>query len=138
MTTPDSEPPLPRQPHDPKNLARLREEARRRLDHEERSPAPAFGGAPPAPVYGGAPIVTRRWTLRGIVALVAAALAAVAAVVTRKWIASSHPGETSRPAATVYGGPPPPTPTPPVDSSGPPAPVYGAPPMPPPAPPDKP
>ena len=94
--TPDSQPPLPRRPDDPENLARLREEARRRRDRDER---------PPAPVYGGAPMVNRRWTMRGIVLLVLGALAAFAAILTWLW-------PLRRPPGPVYGGPP--LPVPPV------------------------
>src|ERR1700691_4975239 len=117
--TPDSQPPLPRRPDDPENLERLRKEARGRLDKEER---------PPAPVYGGAPIVTRRWTLRGLVLLVLGALAAIAA-----WFWFGV-----RPPATVYGGPPLPVPPEPSKKSDspppdvpqrPPAPIYGGAPL---------
>jgi hypothetical protein len=173
----DSQPPLPRRPDDPERLARLRKEAAARLDKErldrelfkDRAPAVTYGGPPaavyggppaapdraprpPAPVYGGAP-PARRGMIAGIVALLLAGLAAVAAVFKDKWM-------KSRIAAPVYGGPPIPQPTPlrpepsrddapssatnPEKSEVPPPPpaaVYGGPPVrvePPPSPPNKP
>jgi hypothetical protein len=77
------QPPLPRPPGDPENLRRLRQEAVERMQREESSsadPRPSPQQRPPAPVYGGPPIITRRWTVRGILLLIAGALAAIAAV----------------------------------------------------------
>ncbi len=96
----DSPPPLPRPPADEENLRRLRREAAERLRAESAGPplpAPVYG----APVYGGPPPVARRWTVRGILVLVAGALAALAAIFfgSRK--------DQPRPPAPVYGGPPP-------------------------------
>jgi hypothetical protein len=100
----DAPTPLPRPPDDPENLRRLREEAVRRVEQEERArpitiygepPAPVYGGPPPppstysaappppAPAYGGAPAPARRWSLVSVVLLIVAALALVAA-----WLAS--------------------------------------------------
>ena len=45
---PNSDPRLPRSPEDPDELLRLREDALRRLEKEERPPAPVYGGPPPA------------------------------------------------------------------------------------------
>jgi hypothetical protein len=131
------QPPLPRPPDDPENLNRLREEARRRMEAESLRDVPR-------PVYGGPPIVTRRWTLRGILLLIAGAIAAISAAI---WgyqkvavpVYGGPPVPTPVPepapvspspthAAPVYGGPPPqPAPEPPVSKAPPPAPVYGAP-----------
>ena len=136
----DSQPRLPRSAQDPDNLRRLRQEALKRLEEEERlSPAVIYGGPPllpdrpvredrePAPVYGGPPIdgggsVTRRGILW---ALLLAALAALGAVAV--WLFKKHGAPPvvpqAGPPAAVYGGPPPPQP-PKRD----PAPVYGGPP----------
>ena len=100
------QPPLPRPPGDEENLRRLREEA---ADRMRREPTTVYGG-PPAPVYGGPP-PTRRWTLSGILLMIASALAALAAAIFGY----------EKMTAPVYGGPPPPTPTPPAA-------VYGGPP----------
>ena len=95
------QPPLPRTPDDPEKLRRLRGEALRRVEQEERRAV--------APVYGGAPIPERRWTLRALMILLLGAIAAFAG-----WVA------WRRMSAPVYGGPPPP------DGKAP-APVYGGP-----------
>lgn len=129
---PDSDPPLPRSPDAPDELRRVREDALRRLEDEERPPAaPVYGGPPPeyngppagydepAPVYGGPPVfggggsVTRRWTLWGLLLV---AFGTVGAIVARLF-------RGSRNVPPEYG------------QSGPPAPVYGGPPIPPPQPP---
>ncbi|HLK63503.1 MAG TPA: hypothetical protein VKU19_08685 [Bryobacteraceae bacterium] len=97
------QPPLPKPPADEENLRRLRQEAAERMRREAAS-------YPPAPVYGGPPI-SRRWTLRGIVTLVASAVAALVAGLWgyRKVVTPVYGG----PPNAVYGGPPPPQPTPP-------------------------
>jgi hypothetical protein len=124
---PDSDPPLPRSADDAENLRRLRENARRELEREERPyPATVYGGPPPAPVYGGPPQfdggpVTRRWTLKGILLLLGSIIGALVAL----WFGAR------RSVAPVYGGPPIPNPQP-----NPPAPVYGGPPPPNPEPPN--
>jgi len=105
---PDSDPPLPRSTDDPDNLRRLREDALRRLE-QEKHPSPA-------PVYGGPPQVdppTRRWTLRGLLLLLAGIIGGIVAL----WFG------VRRIVAPVYGGPPP-------QQTNPPAPVYGGPPPP--------
>jgi hypothetical protein len=122
------QPPLPRPPGDPENLRRLREEAAARVRREEierNRSTPVYGGPPPLPP-------TRRWTLRGILIVIASALAAIAAAL---W----GYRKISLPA---YGGPPapqppaPPHPAPQEDRRNP-APAYGGPlpPQPPPPPP---
>ena len=88
-------------------MRQLLDDARRKMEEEE------YMRTMPRPVYGGPP-VTRRWTMRGIVMLIAGALAAIAAAVFGMW----------KMAAPVYGGPP--------------APVYGGPVVPPERPPQKP
>lgn len=124
---PDSDPPLPRSPDDPDNLRRLREDALRRLEDEERpSPAAVYGGPPPvddlpapvyggpAPVYGGPPPVNRRRTLWALLLLALGMVGAfVARLFRRRRIVPDGYGQ-SRPPAPVYGGPPipPPQPTP--------------------------
>src|SRR5262245_55079316 len=113
MQSPD--PPLPRPPADDENLRRLRREAAARMRQDEASPPEPITIYGAAPVYGGPPPLTRRWGLRGILALVAGALAALAAMV---WAFFS--GKVSLPAyggppAAVYGGPPPPDPPPAKD-----------------------
>jgi hypothetical protein len=93
------EPDLPRPADDPENLRRLREEALRKLDLEERERVPA-------PVYGGPPVPAprkfwRRWMLWVIGILVALVA----------WLMFKHHIWPVNPAP-VYGGPP--TPTPPA------------------------
>ncbi len=119
---PDSDTRLPRSPKSPDNLLRLREEALRRLEVEERlAQATVYGGPPPlddrpnpirdepAPVYGGPPpfngdvSMTRR---RSLWALLLAAFAGIVA-----WIVKRHRDGSSGtvlfgPQATIYGGPP--------------------------------
>jgi hypothetical protein len=121
----DSDPPLPRIPEDPESLRRLRREALRELQDEEElfarapvygtppppedrgSAATVYGGPPPqerptaATVYGGPAMggggqLTRRWTLKRILILLAAVLAGITAIFFG----------TRRPPAPVYGGPP--------------------------------
>ncbi len=129
----ESDPPLPRLPEDLDNLRRLRREALRRMaEDEDRMPVVIYGGPPPQPdrptaaaVYGGPTMgdkgVTRRWTLKRILVILAAMLAGLMALFfgTRK---NTNP---------VYGGPPvQPRPGPvaePVGKEN--APVYGGPPM---------
>jgi hypothetical protein len=86
------QPPLPRRPDDSDALRRLREDAARRMEEDERMQ--------PRPVYGGPPIVTRRWTLRGILMLIAGAVAAIAGAI---W-------GYEKVTTPVYGGPPAPDP----------------------------
>ncbi len=112
--TPDTDPPFPRLPEDPENLKRLRAEAQRRLDEEQRPPAPVYGGPPSGGGSGGRP-VTRRWTLAGLIVLVVGAIGALLARIFG-WPPFSRP---------LYGGPPLPQP---------PMPVYGGPVAPPPCP----
>ena len=132
MAESESNPPLPRLPEDPENLRRLRREALRRMEEdEERMPVVIYGGPPPqqqdrppaVTIYGGPPIggsgVTRRWTLKRILIVIAALIAGLTALFlgTRKVV------------APVYGGPPlPPEPRPAPDRREN-APVYGGPPM---------
>jgi hypothetical protein len=154
---PDSDPPLPRSPDDAENLRRLRENARRELEREERPyPAAVYGGPPPAPVYGGPPQfggapVTRRWTLKGILLLLGGIIGGLVALWfgARRYVAPVYGGppiQPPNPPAPVYGGPPPPNPEPPNPAPSnpgwtqpapspqpnpapnPPAPVYGGPP----------
>lgn len=114
---PDIVPPLPRPLDEGNEIRRLREEARRNLDAEERPPAAVYGG--PTPVYGGPPFgggsVSRRWTLKRIFlvlfGLIAAALAAL--------FFGRRPGPG--PGNVIYGGPPP------RPDPGPANPVYGGP-----------
>jgi hypothetical protein len=103
----EPQPPLPRPPGDERNLRRLRKEAAGRMGREEPVPAD------PITVYGGPPFVTRRWTLRGILMLVVAALAAIATAIWgyRRIAVPVYGG----PPAPVYGGPPPPQPPPPAE-----------------------
>ncbi|HEY4361966.1 MAG TPA: hypothetical protein VGN17_13395 [Bryobacteraceae bacterium] len=93
-------------------MRQLLDDARRKMEEEE------YMRTMPRPVYGGPP-VTRRWSIRGIVMLVAGALAAIAAAVFG-W---------NKMAAPVYGGPPV-QPVPPNGEITPPAAVYGGPPPP--------
>ena len=110
---PDSDPPLPRSPDDPDNLRRLRENALRQMEQEERpAPMPVYGGPPQ--FDGGGP-VSRRWALKGILLLLAGIIGAMIA----KWFGAR------RTVAPVSGGPPAPNPQPSV-----PGPVYGGPPPP--------
>lgn len=133
--TPDSDPRLPRSPQDEGNLRRLREEAARRLLAEEKlqaemetsreSAAPVYGMPPPerpsaATVYGGPPagLVTRRWTLRGILLLALGVIGGILAAIFgwRRWSAPVYGG----PPAPVYGGPvPQPTPISPDNPTSP-------------------
>jgi hypothetical protein len=113
--TPDSDPPLPRLPDDPDNLRRLRADALRRLDEEERAaPAPVYGG----PSMGGGDSVTRRWTLRRILMILIGAAGAIIALffVGRRIVAPVYGGPPmpgpDNPPAPVYGGPLPPAPNP--------------------------
>jgi hypothetical protein len=98
------QPPLPRPPDDADALQRLREEAMRRMENE---PRPVYGG--PAPVYGGPP-VTRRWTLRGILMLIAGAVAAIAGGIWgyEKMTTPVYGGPPAPEPKAVYGGPTPP------------------------------
>jgi hypothetical protein len=136
-----SQPPLPRPPGDEENLRRLRKEAAERMAREVPmgpKPSPAYR---PAPVYGGPPIITRRWTLRGVLMLMVSSLVALAAALWgyRKITTPVYGGPPAPspsgpvPPSTVYGGPPPPQ-----ESQRPPAPVYGGPPPPQPSPPQPP
>lgn len=109
-----SDPTLPRLPEDPDQLHRLREEALRHLQDEER-----LG---PTPVYGGPPIgggVSRRWTLKRILFVVLGAIAAglAAFFALRKRAPEPHiviygapPIDRTRKDNPVYGGPIPPRP----------------------------
>lgn len=127
----DSDPRLPRSPQDPDNLRRLREKAMADRDEEERmSTATVYGMPPPpleppappeqAPVYGGPSMgggsgsMTRRLTLWGLLLL---ALGAIGAILIRLFgglrIIPLVLGQ-SVPSAAVYGGPPVPSPQPPV------------------------
>jgi hypothetical protein len=120
MSTQQPDPPLPRKPVDLSEIRRLRREALEHLDAEERpSPGVVYGG--PAPVYGGPAFggsVTRRWTLRRILLLIAALLAGLGATLFG----------VKRFAAPVYGGPPvPPQPSPDGSVDKHPNPVYGGP-----------
>ena len=104
------QPPLPRPPGDSENLRRLRDEAVERVKMEERmrtQPAPAYGGPPP-PLFPRLrlplPPPPRRWALRGILMLIAGALAAIAAALWGYRLIS----------LPAYGGPPVPQPKPPA------------------------
>ena len=129
---PDSDSRLPRSPQDPETLRRLREEALRRLEEEERTPpAPVYGGPPPfperpapdypvpAPVYGGPTMgggggsLTRRRTLWGLLLAALGALGGVAAWLFGRRHTSGNAGQSWMPGP-VYGGPPivPPPPQP--------------------------
>lgn len=74
---------------DPENLRRLREEAVRRVQREERAVAP---------VYGGPPLPRRRWWRVMLPAIVAVLAALVVWLLT-------HRNSVVNPAP-VYGGPP--------------------------------
>ena len=120
MSTQEPDPPLPRRPEDLSEIRRLRREALQHLDAEEHpAPSVVYGG--PAPVYGGPAFggrVTRRWTLRRILLLIAALLAGIGATLFG----------VKRFAAPVYGGPPiPPQPQPDGSDEKHPNPVYGGP-----------
>jgi len=110
---PDSQ--LPRKPEDLSEIRRLRREALEHLDAEEHpSPSVVYGG----PAFGGR--MTRRWTLRRILLLIAALLAGLGATFfgLRRY----------RYPAPVYGGPPvPPQPNPDGSDDKKAAPVYGGP-----------
>ncbi len=107
---PDSDARLPRSPDDPDKVRRLREDALRRLEEEERSsPAPVYGGPPP---FRGGGSITRRRTLGG---LILGALGVVGAGVA--WLFRGRrivPPDfaLTGPQAPVYGGPPIPMPQP--------------------------
>ena len=137
---PDSDPPLPRSPNDPDNLRRLRENALRQMEQEERpAPMPVYGGPPQ--FDGGGP-VSRRWALKGVLLLLAGIIGAIIAKLfgARRIVApvsggppapNPQPSPQPNPPAPVYGGPPPPQPQPPQpqpSQPNPPAPVYGGPP----------
>jgi hypothetical protein len=135
---PDSDPPLPRSPDDPDNLRRLRENAFRQMEQEERpAPMPVYGGPPQ--FDGGGP-VSRRWTLKGILLLLGGIIGALLALWfgTQRNVAPVGGGPTApnpqpSPPAPVVGGPPPPQPQPPQPQPwqpNPPGPVYGGPPPP--------
>jgi hypothetical protein len=144
---------------DQDNLDRLREQARRRMEEDERTmpppQVPAYGAPPtgggmprpnePVTIYGAPPIggLGRR---RGLKYVLIALLAAIAGAVA--WIFGHGPGPSPM---AVYGGPPivpvpPPNdstkstapPSPPKPRPTPPNPVYGAPPPRPPQPPPAP
>jgi hypothetical protein len=87
-------PSLPKPPDDPERLRRLREEALARMKVDERKA--------PAPVYGS-PVMLRRRSFRTLFIAILAAIAAIAA-----WF-----GFRKTIPLAVYGGPPPPRPTPP-------------------------
>jgi hypothetical protein len=116
---PESDPLLPRVPEDPENLRRLRREALRRMEEDEfRAAAAVYGGPPPntdlgklpqpgqsgpmaatvygGPTSGGGGSVSRRWTLKRILILLAALLAGLTALFVG----------TRKISAPVYGGPP--------------------------------
>jgi len=148
--SPDPDTQFPRSPDDPENLRRLRAEALRNLDGEERAaPAPVYGG----PSMGGGGSVTRRWTVRRILSILIGAIGAIIALffVGRRIVAPVYGGpplpRPDNPPAPVYGGPLPPAPNPspspelapkkhlqprsdPQPIAKPSAPVYGGPPPP--------
>ena len=105
---PNSDPRLPRSPEDPDELLRLREDALRRLEKEERPPAPVYGGPPPADRGGW---VTRRRTLRELLLVPVGTVGAIVARLFggRRMVgpvyAQSGPQGQARPPAPVYGGP---------------------------------
>ena len=120
MSTQETDPPLPRKPEGISEIRRLRREALEHLDAEEHpAPSVVYGG--PAPVYGGPGLggrITRRWTLRRILLLIAAILAGLGATLFG----------VKRFAAPVYGGPPiPPQPKPDGSDEKHTNPVYGGP-----------
>ena len=122
----ESIPPLPRPLDDANEIRRLREEARRNLDAEERYPAAVDGGLPmgAGPPRGAEP-PSRRGILKRILivifGLIAAGLAAL--------FYGTRPGPG--PGNVIYGGPPP---QPAPDHGNP---VYGGPVPPPPGPEDE-
>src|SRR5581483_11386829 len=95
---------------DEANLRRLRQQARMRMEQDERDAAPVYGGPPvQQPVYG-APPPRRRKTLLYVLLALVAVIGGIAA-----WIFGGGPGPIHN---AVYGGPPPvpgppPAPTPP-------------------------
>lgn len=115
--TANTDPPLPRPPQDSDRLQRLREEAVRRVEEEERAgpmrpAAPGSGepgppiviyGGPPAPVYGGPPPGKRGLSRRGVLGAIIVLLGALVG-----WLLGRRRPQPVLPPATVYGGPAPP------------------------------
>ena len=76
--------------------------ARKRMEEDQ------YMRTEPRTVYGGPPPpVKRRWTLRGILMLIAGAVAAIAGAIWgfEKMAAPVYGGPPSRDPQTVYGGP---------------------------------